>query len=56
VEAVDLPAENGESQDVLLAVTFFGAYASRKTVQPDKSTKLLYFRPPDEMLLVYSHG
>ena len=55
VEAVDLPAENGESQDVLLAVTFFGAYASQKTVQPDKSTKLLYFRPPDEMLLVYSH-
>lgn len=56
VEAVDLPAENGESQDVLLAVTFFGAYASQKTVQPDKSTKLLYFRPPDEMLLVYSHA
>lgn len=55
VEAVDLPAENGESQDVLLAVTFFGAYASQKTVQPDKSTKLIYFRPPDEMLLVYSH-
>lgn len=56
VEAVDLPAENGESQDVLLAVTFFGAYSSQKTVQPDKSTKLLYFRPPDEMLLVYSHA
>jgi hypothetical protein len=56
VEAVDLPAENGESQDVLIAVTFFGAYASQKTVQPDKSTKLLYFRPPDEMLLVYSHA
>lgn len=56
VEAVDLPAENGESQDVLLAVTFFGAYASQKTVQPDKSTKLIYFRPPDEMLLVYSQA
>ena len=55
VEAIDLPAENGESQDVLLAVTFFGAYASQKTVQPDKSTALIYFRPPDEMLLVYSH-
>jgi hypothetical protein len=56
VEAVDLPAENGESQDVLIAVTFFGAYSSQKTVQPDKSTELLYFRPPDEMLLVYSHA
>ena len=28
VEPVDLPAANGESQDVLLAVTFFGAYTS----------------------------
>lgn len=56
VEAIDLPAENGESQDVLVAVTFFGAYASQKTVRPDKSTEILYFRPPDEMLLVYSHG
>jgi hypothetical protein len=56
VEAIDLPAENGESQDVLLAVTFFGAYASQKTVQPDKSTALIYFRPPDEMLLVYSQA
>ena len=56
VEAVDLPADSGESQDVLIAVTFFGAYASLKTVQPDKSTKLLYFRPPDEMLLVYSQA
>ncbi|OWQ91121.1 hypothetical protein CDQ91_19480 [Sphingopyxis witflariensis] len=54
VEAIDLPAENGESQDVLVAVTFFGAYASQKTVRPDKSTEILYFRPPDEMLLVYS--
>lgn len=53
VEAIDLPTENGERQDVLLAVTFFGAYASQKTVQPDKSTKLIYFRPPDEMMLVY---
>ena len=56
VEAIDLPAENGESQDVLVAVTFFGAYASQKTVQPDKSTALIYFRPPDEMLLVYSQA
>lgn len=56
VEAIDLPAENGESQDVLVAVTFFGAYASQKTVRPDKSTEILYFRPPDEMLLVYSHA
>lgn len=55
VEAIDLPAENGESQDVLISVTFFGAYASQKTVLPDKSTEILYFRPPDEMLLVYSH-
>ena len=54
VEAVDLPAENGEVRDVLVAVTFFGAYASQKTVRPDKSTEILYFRPPDEMLLVYS--
>jgi hypothetical protein len=56
VEAIDLPAENGESQDVLVAVTFFGAYASQKTVRPDKSTEILYFRPPDEMLLVYSQA
>lgn len=54
VEAVDLPAENGESRDVLIAVTFYGAYASQNTVLPDKSTEILYFRPPDEMLLVYS--
>ncbi|WP_342869343.1 hypothetical protein [Hoeflea sp. AS60] len=54
VEAVDLPAENGESRDVLVAVTFFGAYASQKTVRPDKSTEIFYFRPPDELLLVYS--
>ncbi|WP_319289715.1 hypothetical protein [Sphingobium sp.] len=56
VEAIDLPAENGESQDVLVAVTFFGAYASQKTVRPDKTTEILYFRPPDEMLLVYSQA
>jgi hypothetical protein len=56
VEAIDLPSENGESQDVLVAVTFFGAYSSQKTVRPDKSTEILYFRPPDEMLLVYSHA
>lgn len=54
VEAIDLPAESGEARDVLVAVTFFGAYASQKTVRPDKSTEILYFRPPDEMLLVYS--
>ena|GEM_PF-3553888 len=56
VEAIDLPAENGESRDVLVAVTFFGAYASQKSVRPDKSTEILYFRPPDEMLLVYSQA
>ena len=56
VDPVALPAANGESQDVLLAVTFFGAYASQKTVQPDKSTALIYYRPPDEMLLVYSQA
>lgn len=54
VEAVDLPAENGESRDVLVAVTFFGAYASQKTFRPDKSTGIFYFQPPDEILLVYS--
>lgn len=54
VEAVDLPAEEGESEEVLVAVTFFGAYASQKTVRPDKTTEIFYFRPPDEMLLVYS--
>ena len=56
VEAIDLPAVNGGHQDVLVAVTFFGAYASQKTVRPDKSTEILYFRPPDEMLLVYSQA
>ena len=56
VEAVDLPSDEGESREVLLAVTFFGAYASQKTVRPDKTTEILYFRPPDELLLVYSPG
>ena len=54
VEAVDLPSEDGESRDVLIAVTFFGAYGSQKTVRPDKTTEIMYFRPPDELLLVYS--
>lgn len=54
VEAVDLPPEEGESREVLLAVTFFGAYASQRTVRPDKTTDLIYFRPPDELLLVYA--
>lgn len=54
VESVDLPAEDGESREVLVAVTFFGNYASQRTVRPDKSTEIFYFRPPDEMLLVYS--
>ncbi len=54
VETVDLPSENGESREVLVAVTFFGAYAGQKTVRPDRSTTIFYFRPPDEMLLVYS--
>lgn len=56
VEAVDLPAENGESRDVLVAVTFSGAYASQKTVRPDRSTETIYYRPPDEVLLVYSQA
>jgi len=56
VEAVDLPDENGEGQEVLLAVTFFGPYASQKNVRPDKSTEILYYRPPDELLLVYSQA
>jgi hypothetical protein len=54
VEAVDLPSDEANGAEVLLAVTFFGAYASQKTVRPDKTTEILYFRPPDELLLVYS--
>lgn len=54
VEAVDLPSDDGNGREVMLAVTFFGAYSSQKTVRPDKTTEILYFRPPDELLLVYS--
>jgi hypothetical protein len=54
VESVDLPSEDGTGREVLLAVTFFGSYSSQKTVRPDRSTSILYYRPPDEMLLVYS--
>ena len=54
VEAVDLPSDDGDSREVLVAVTFFGAYSSQRTVRPDKTTEILYFRPPDELLLVYS--
>lgn len=56
VEAVDLPPDDGDNREVLVAVTFFGAYSSQRTVRPDKTTKNLYFRPPDELLLVYSSG
>ena len=56
VEAVDLPSDEGDSREVLLAVTFFGAYSSQRTVRPDKTTNLIYFRPPDELLLVYAPG
>src|SRR5690606_14850015 len=54
VETVDLPPADGRDREVLLAVTFFGAYSSQKTVRPDRTTSIVYFRPPDEMLLVYS--
>lgn len=54
VEAVDLPSDDGWGGEVLVAVTFFGAYTSQKRVRPDKTTDILYFRPPDELLLVYS--
>ncbi|MCA8882022.1 MAG: hypothetical protein KDA73_19180 [Rhodobacteraceae bacterium] len=54
VEAVDLPSDDGDSREVLVAVTFFGAYTSHRTVRPDKTTEIVYLRPPDEMLLVYS--
>lgn len=54
VEAVDLPSGNAEAPEVLIAVTFFGAYSSQRTVRLDKTTELIYFRPPDELLLVYS--
>ena len=54
VEAVDLPSDDGDSREVLIAVTFFGPYSSQKTVRPDKTTAIFYFRPPDELLLVYS--
>jgi hypothetical protein len=54
VEVVDLPSDDESGREILLAVTFFGAYTSQKTVRPDKSTEILYFRPPDELLLVYS--
>ena len=54
VETVDLPSEDSSSREVLVAVIFFGDYASQKTVAPDKSTGILYYRPPSETLLVYS--
>lgn len=54
VEAIDLPPEEGESKEVLVAITFAGAYASQRTVRPDRTTAVFYYRPPDEVLLVYS--
>jgi hypothetical protein len=54
VEAVDLPSDDGDSREVLVAVTFFGAYSGQRTVHPDKTIGIFYFRPPDELLLVYS--
>lgn len=54
VEAVDLPADEGESREVLIAITFVGDYTGHKTVRPDRKTDIVYLRPPEEMLLVYS--
>lgn len=54
VEAVDLPSDEGGSRETLIAVTFYGAYSSQKTVLPNKTTEIFYYRPPDELLLVYS--
>lgn len=54
IEVVELPSEVGECRDLLLAVTFSGPYASQKAVRRDRQIEMLYFRPPDELLLVYS--
>ncbi|MFC4669445.1 hypothetical protein ACFO5X_12855 [Seohaeicola nanhaiensis] len=54
VDAIELPIGDGVAPEILVAVTFFGPYSSQKTVRPNKKTELVYFRPPDELLLVYS--
>lgn len=53
VDAVDLPTADGGAPAIMIVITSAGVFSSQKAVQGRKLTTL-YYRPPNEAVLVYT--